>query len=383
MGMDLARYVVDAVIKEGRGVREVARSVDRSPAYVSGRVKVFHRGGYAALEPRSRAPKTQPNKMSIALEDEIVELRKQLLDFGADAGARTIRYHLEVRHGDSVPSVSAIFQALKRRGFVEDQPNKKPRSAWLRFESELPNETWQTDITHWQLSDGTAVDILDFIDDYSRVIVGADVRFTTKAQDVVDSFNKAAATWGYPASVLSDNGAVFNARSRKGRVTFEVHLNKVGIEYKHSRPYHPQTCGKIERWHQTLKRFLAVQVPAETIEELQTQVDSFVEYYNDVRPHRARGSKPPRAAFAAKPKAAPGTPVAKRHLRVLKSKVGSTGTLTIRHNSKLLRIGIGRPWAGTKVRLYVNDLDVRVVTYEGELLRHLKLKPDQIYQPQE
>jgi transposase InsO family protein len=304
MGVDLARYVVKAVVVEGRGVREVARSVGRSPAWVSGRVSAWRLGGDAALFPRSRAPRRQANKMSPETEDEIVLLRKELSDLGLDAGAETIRYHLGARL-DVVPSRSSIWRALKRRGFVQAQPQKKPRAAWIRFESELPNETWQTDITHWKLAHGIEVEILDFIDDHSRVVVGAHVRLVTKAQDVVDSFEQIGAKWGFPASVLSDNGMVFTGRARKTRVAFETYLAKLGIETKHSRPNHPTTCGKIERFHQTLKKHLRSQPRAENIAELQQQVDWFVNYYNTVRPHRAKGRKPPMVAFDAKPKAEP------------------------------------------------------------------------------
>ena len=376
--MDLARYVVDAVEFQGRGVREVARSVGRSPAWVSGRLKTYRRGGYQALEPQSRAPKSVPGRISPGLEQAIVDLRKQLLDIGTDAGAHSIRYHL----GADVPSVSTIWRVLKRRGFVVAQPQKKPRSAWLRFESELPNETWQADITHWSLADGTTVEILDFIDDHSRVLTGAKARLVFKAQDVTDAFHENAAVWGYPASCLTDNGAVFNARSRKGRVTFETHLDKLGIEYKHSRPYHPQTCGKIERWHQTLKKHLRVQPQANTLEELQAQLDWFVNYYNTVRPHRSANRKPPIERFNARVRATPGTPLAKRHLRVRTDKVDGVGKVTLRVDSKLLHIGIGRAWTGTRVRLYVNELDVRVVTFDGELLRHLTLDTKRAYQKQ-
>lgn len=378
MSVDLARYVVDAVVFQGRGVREVARSVGRSPSWVSGRCSAYRLGGYGALEPRSRAPLSQPSRTPEAVEDSIVALRKQLLEAGLDGGAHTIHYHL----GLGAPSVSTIWRVLKRRGFVVPQPQKKPRSAWLRFESELPNETWQADITHWRLADGSAVDILDFIDDHSRVVVGATVRATTRAQDVIDTFHQSAAKWGYPASCLTDNGAVFNARSRKGRVTFEVALEKLGIEYKHSRPYHPQTCGKIERFHQTLKRWLIKQPPVETIEELQAQIDWFVDYYNCVRPHRAKDRRPPIQAFEARDKATPGTPVSKRHLRVRTDKIDSGGKVSLRHDSKMFHIGVGRPWAGTKVRLYINDLEVRVVTMEGELLRRLTLDLTTGYQKQ-
>ena len=379
--MDLAQYAVNAVVKEGRGVREVARTIDRSPAWVSGRVKAWLRGGDEALAPRSRAPHRQANKMSPGVEDEIVRLRKELLELGLDAGAETIRYHLDGRV-DVVPSRSAIWRALKRRGFVSPQPQKKPRSSWIRFEAELPNEMWQTDITHWKLRHGIEVEILDFIDDHSRVVVGAHVRLVTKAQDVVDSFEKIGSKWGFPASVLSDNGMVFTGRARKTRVAFETYLAKLGIEAKHSKPNHPTTCGKIERFHQTLKKYLDSQPRAETIVELQEQVDWFVNYYNTVRPHRACERKPPVTRWNARPKAKPGTPIAKRATRILESKIAKSGTVTVRHNSKLYRIGVGKPFTGARVRLLVNDLHVRIVTYDGVLLRSCVIDPDVIYQRQ-
>jgi hypothetical protein len=264
---------------------------------------------------------------------------------------------------------------------VVPQPQKQPRSSFVRFEASLPNECWQADITHWKLADGTEVDILDFIDNHSRLIVSATARRTTKARDVTATFHKVAATWGYPASVLTDNGAVFNARSRHGVTVLETELKTLGIVYKHSRPYHPQTCGKIERFHQTLKRFLAKQRPARSVAALQAQIDRFVRYYNDERPHRARDRQTPRAAFGARDKARPGSPITTTNYRVRTDKVDSGGNVTLRHNSKLFHIGIGRPFAGTPIKLYVADLDIRVLTEDGKLLRELTLDTSRIYQP--
>jgi transposase InsO family protein len=173
---------------------------------------------------------------------------------------------------------------LSRRGFVEPEPNKRPHSSFIRFEAALPNECWQADVTHWRLKNGAMAEILDFIDDHSRVIVGARVLRVTRVGDVVSVFNESAAAWGYPASVLTDNGAIFNGGPRRGVTAFEALLTEMGIVYRHSRPYHPQTCGKIERWHQTLKRFLVKQAPARSIAELQHQVDRFVSYYNQGAP---------------------------------------------------------------------------------------------------
>jgi transposase InsO family protein len=376
----LARYVVDAVVIDGRSMREVARAHGVSKSWVAVLVARYRQGGYDALEPRSRRPHGIPTRTAEGVGDAIVELRKQLSELGVDAGPDTIRWHLEQR-GLPVPSAATIWRVLTRRGFVVPEPRKRPHASFIRFEAALPNETWQADITHWALADGTDVEILDFIDDHSRLIVAAVARPITKGPDVVAAFHHAAARWGYPASLLSDNGAVFNAKSRKGRTTLETELACLGVIYKHSRPYHPQTCGKIERWHQTLKKFLIRQPPPATLAQLQSQLDRFVTYYNTQRPHRARGRMTPQAAFDARDKASPGSPVAKTHFRVRTDRIDYAGKVTLRYHSKLYKIGVGRAHKHTRVRLYVADLDVRIVTHDGELLRQLTIDPARIYQP--
>jgi len=129
----------------------------------------------------------------------------------------------------------------------------------MRFEAQLPNECWQSDVTHYQLVDGTPVEIINFLDDHSRLCVASVVVEVTKTTDVVRVFHQARANFGTPASVLSDNGAVYTGKYRLGRVLFEDELERLGVAMKHSKPNHPQTCGKVERFHQTLKRYLARQ----------------------------------------------------------------------------------------------------------------------------
>jgi transposase InsO family protein len=134
---------------------------------------------------------------------------------------------------------------------------------------------WQTDITAWQLASGEVAEILNLIDDHSRLFLGSDAYGRVKAADVVHSFHKAAQLHGLPESLLSDNGAVFVGSYRHGKVLLEYELERLGVTFKNSRPYHPQTLGKIERLHQTLKRYLAKQPPAQTLLKLQGQLDDF------------------------------------------------------------------------------------------------------------
>jgi transposase InsO family protein len=134
-----------------------------------------------------------------------------------------------------------------RRGaprFIVPQPQKRPKSSWRRFQAELPNECWQAGTTHWALADGSDVEILNVIDDHSRLLVASRAFPTAKAADVVETFHLGAAEWGLPASMLTDNGAVLTAESRKGACAIELELVALGVAYKHSRPYHPQLTGQ-------------------------------------------------------------------------------------------------------------------------------------------
>jgi hypothetical protein len=228
------------------------------------------------------------------------------------------------------------------------------------------------------------VEILNIIDDHSRLLVASRAYATTKAPDVVETFHHAATTWGFPASMLTDNGAVFTAEYRNGTCAMELELLALGIDYKHSRPYHPQTCGKVERFHQTLKKWLARQRPASTRAALQAQLDRFAAYYNNVRPHRALGRRTPAQAFAARTKASPrrkAITVPAEH-RVRRDRIDKTGKVTLRYRSKLLHLGIGRRLAGARVRLLVADRDVRVINDNGELLAHFTIDPTKQYQTQ-
>jgi transposase InsO family protein len=380
--MSLARLVVTAVKLEGRTKAEVARDYRVSRRWVHELVRRFEAEGEVGLEPRSRRPRGSPHRTPEALEEEIVELRKELADGGLDAGAHTIAVHLHRRHGTS-PAPSTIWRILSRRGFVTPQPQKRPRSSWIRFEADVPNERWQADITHWHLADGAEVEILNVEDDHSRFLVGSDARVVFKAGDVVATFHGAASAHGFPASLLTDNGAVFTAAPRGGRCAIELECDRLGIRDINSSPYHPQTCGKVERFHQTLKRWLRKQPIATTVAELQAQLDRFRAYYNTVRPHRAIGRRTPAEAFDARPKASPALEgfEVPSHYRVRRDKVDITGVITLRHDSRLHHIGLGRRLVGTRVLALIDGLHVRVLTEDGELLRDLVLDPTRDYQP--
>jgi len=377
--VDKARYLVEAHVLEGRPVSELAAAHGVHRSWIYKLLARYREGGLDALEPRSRRPRSCKHQTPPELVKAIVELRGELSAQGHDAGAETIAYHLAQHHKD-IPSLSSIWRILRREGLVLAQRQKRPRCSLIRFEAELPNECWQADVTAWALKDGEAVEIIDVIDDHSRLHLGCDAYPRVKAAEVV-SFHKAAELHGLPESFLSDNGAVFVGSYRKGKVALEYELERLGIIFKNSRPYHPQTCGKVERLHQTLKRYLAKQPPAETLSELQGQLDAFRHYYNHIRPHRALGRRTPLQAYSARVKARPAGAVAGTYFRVREDRVDDTGKVSLRYDSRLYKIGLGRAHKGRLIRLLIADQEIRVIDANGELIRELTLDPSHVYQP--
>jgi transposase InsO family protein len=377
----MGRFLIETHLRTGRPIKELARTHDVSPSWLFKLLRRYRLEGPEGLEPKSRRPKSSPSRIADLGEDEIVTLRKELTDAGFDAGAATIFFHMAERH-PKPPSVPTIWRVLRARGFVTPQPQKRPKSSYRRFVADLPNERWQADMTHVELHNGDVYEVLNFIDDHSRVCIASRVMNVVKAHDVIRVLHKSAEIWGYPASLLTDNGLIFTTRTHFGfEGAVEQELFALGITAKHSRPYHPQTCGKVERFHQTLKKFLAAQDDVETKKQLQRSIDHFVTYYNDVRPHRGVGRKTPRSVYEAREKAAPTASVIDvggRRLRL--DKVNSGGTVTLRHEGRLHHIGIGRPYAGWRVAMLIEGLDIEVVSLDGSPLRRLVLDPTKDYQ---
>jgi transposase InsO family protein len=316
----------------------------------------------------------------------ITEIRKDLAGRGLDAGPQTIAWHLE-HHHDVRVSAATISRYLARAGLVTPQPRKRPRSSYLRFAAELPNECWQADFTHYPLADGTDTEILAWLDDHSRYLLRMTAHRRVGGPDVVAAFRAAVAGHGIPASTLTGNGLVFTTRfagGRGGRNGFESELRRLGVQQKNGKPAHPQTQGKIERFWQTLKSWLAAQAPQPaTTAQLQALLDGFTTVYNHQRPHRSLPHRAtPATAYAARPKATPGDRSGDRHDRVRTDRVDTDGKLTLRAAGKLHHIGIGRTHARTPVLMLIQDLRIRVINAAtGELLRELTLDPTRDYQP--
>ena len=384
--MSKARLVITAVVVEKRPVGEVARAYGVARSWVYTLLARYRAEGEAAFEPRSRRPLTSPAAISADAVELIVALRKELSGQGLDAGPDTIAWHLEHHHQVRV-SAATVARYLAAHGLVVPEPRKRPKSSYIRFAAEQPNECWQADFTHYPLAGGTGTEILTWLDDHSRLALRVTAWNRVTGPVVLAEFRAAAAAHGAPASTLTDNGMVFTTRlsgGKGGRNAFEHELRRLGIRQKNGKPGHPQTQGKVERFQQTMKNWLRAQLaqPA-TVAELQVLLDAFASLYNTRRPHRSLPYRAtPATAYQARPKAVPGDRSADSHDRVRNDQVDTNGTITLRHGGKLYHIGIGRTHAGTRTLLLIQDLHIRVINAAtGELLRDLTLDPARNYQP--
>ena len=379
--MSKARLVITAVTIEKRPVSEVARSYGVSRSWLCELLARYRLEGEAAFEPRSRRPASSPSAIGADAAELIARLRKELDGQGLDAGPHTIAWHLQAHHGLKV-SPATVHRHLARAGLAAPQPRKRPRSSWTRFAAEQPNELRQSDFTHWPLAGGETAEILAWVDDHSRYILSLTAHMPVTGQDVVEAFRAACAAHGAPAATLTDNGLVFTTRLLPSSPAnaLEKELARLGVTRKNGKPSHPQTQGKVERLHQTLKRRLARQPPAPDLPALQGQLGQFADEYNHRRPHRSLDRKTPAAAYAARPKAAPAPDAARPSTRT--GQVGSNGTITHSHDGRRHHIALGRRHAGTAVLVISAGPAIQIADpATGEILRELTIDPTRDYQP--
>jgi transposase InsO family protein len=271
----------------GESVSEVCRRHGISRASFYRYRRRYLAGGTEALEELSRRPSGSPLQIDAGVERLICELRTRQPRWGA----RRIRAEL-VRLGVNPPAVSTVHQALKRNYLVAPQPPRR-RRARIRWEREISNDLWQIDATRVLLADETPVWVIDLLDDHARYLVGASAVSDATGEAAWDAFAAAAALHGLPRQLLSDNGLCFTGRLHGHEVLFERRLAAAGVQMINSTPYHPETLGKLERFHRTLKEWLHDQGPAQTLTGLQELLDRFREHYNLERPHQGIGDLTP------------------------------------------------------------------------------------------
>lgn len=393
--MTLNRLLITSVVIENRPVHEVAATYGVSQSWLFELLARYKAEGDAAFEPRSRRPHSVSTTTPTETVDLILELREKLTTTGLDAGPDTIRWHLEHHHSIAV-SRATIARYLAKAGLVVPEPKKKPKSSYIRFQAAMPNETWQADFTHYRLTrpdgrPGADTEILTWLDDCSRYALSVTAHHRVTGPIVLDTFRETVVEHGTPASTLTDNGMVFTTRLSQGkkgagtRNGFETELRRLNVVQKNGRPNHPTTQGKVERFQQTMKKWLRSQPEQpSTIDDLQALLDAFVEEYNDHRPHRSLEHRAtPATIYTTRPKATPrtGDRDDDTHHRVRYDKVDKAGKITWRYRGQMYSIGIGRTHTGTRVIVLSQDLEIRIIdATTGELLRELILDTSKRYQ---
>ena len=329
--------------------------------------------GEEGLEERSRKPHGSPWQIDSALERRICELRMRHPRWGA----RRIRAEL-VRAGISAPAVSTIHQALKRNYLIAPQPPRRPR-AKKRFEREVSNDLWQIDATRVVLGDQTAVWVVDVVDDHARFLLAAVACAAPTSEAAWAGFAAAAGEYGLPRQLLSDNGTCFTGRLHGTEVVFERRLAEAGVELINSRPYHPETLGKLERLHRTLKEWLADERPADDLAGLQALLDRFRVYYNQERPHQGIGDLTPAERYelgfelvhGAAPvrldaPAAPHTSDVRYPAHSMLRRVSGRGEISF----DAMCIQVGRRWKGATVRVVALGELIHIY-HDDDLIRAL------------
>jgi putative transposase len=377
--------LMDATIAAGAKIPSVAgwcrvNQVDRRTFYRH-RARIQAEGGW---QPRSRRPKTSPGLTPPPVAAEIVRLRGELApDNGADAIIAALGPVAEqdgwAGRGWRVPHRSTVNKILKRAGLVKPEPRKRPKSSFRRFAYARPRDCYQIDATCTHLADGTEVVVFDVLDDCTRLLAACHAALAETAKDAVAAITAAAAQHGAPGIVLCDNGTAFtggpSARGA-GASAFPRAVTALGARLIHSSPYHPQTCGKVERHHQTLKNWLATQPAPATPGELQVLLDAYRDYYNTRRHHTAVKTTPQHAWDDAQTYGGPGHLPRQDDATVHKLTVGSTGNIHLGP----ARIHLGRHRTGQVITLIRDHDHVTAYTPAGEPIGHIHLDHDKSYQ---
>ena len=311
--------------------------------------------GVAGLADRRSAPRSSPARVSGRVEREVLRLRAAHPRWGP----RRIRTEL-LRRGLPAPSRSTIQRIFVRHGVLTARPAPVPPPQ--RFERAAPNELWQTDATDWTVAGGTEVQIVSVLDDHSRYCAATRAAAGPATRtDAITAFELAAAEIGLPRAVLSDRGTIFTGRTTGCVVAFERHLWARGVATVNGRGHHPQTQGKIERYHRTLSEWLTDTGPFDDLAALNTELDRFRRHYNTLRPHQGIGDVTPAERFAATTPAGPDPDAAPRR-RESRRNTAANGNLGYGE----WIIGLGTAWANTKV--LVVDLGHTIEIRSGDQL---------------
>jgi transposase InsO family protein len=364
------------------GVRVNAAAFAREHG-VSARTVYRHQARVRAegeWQERSRRPRSSPRVTPPELDAWIGKLRLELVpDNGADF-IRDALIDLHARTGPAwtVPSRSTINRVLARNGLLERNPAKRPHSSLRRFVYARPRDCYQIDATNVRLADGSLAAVFEVLDDCTRTLLACHAAPAETAQAAITAIRAAFTDYGVPAIVLSDNGTAFTSRlTRPGSIsTFTQTLLEHGVRPINSSPYHPQTCGKVERHHQTLKKWLTTQPIPDTITSLQTLLNTYRAYYNTRRHSALPGRGTPEQAWTtAASLGGPASLPLQTDATVHRCLVYANGTIGVAR----WRTSVGNAYLGTTVTAIRDGRHITVYHPDGRPIGHFHLDPDKKY----
>ncbi|MSW68537.1 MAG: DDE-type integrase/transposase/recombinase [Actinobacteria bacterium] len=350
VGPEVAALVARAVSGERFDVSAECARVGVSTKTFYKYRKRFEAEGVEGFYPRSRRPLTSPTRVSAAVEDVVVEARKDLDGEGWDAGAEQIAFWIADHSGrwpagELVPSRATINRVLQRRGQVVSVPQRRPRSARHRFEADQPNHMWQMDGFDYTLAGGRVACVLQIIDDCSRFDLALRAARSENAADVWTAVLWASSRYGLPARFLTDNGTAFSGARRGWTAALEENLRALGVAPCTSSIAHPQTCGKNERAHATVLKWLRKRPPASSLDELQVLLECYREHYNHRRRKTHLQGMTPAERYDLGPKDGPGTEPQPWPVEIRTATVSTSGCIGIDQHL----LAIGRRHAATTV----------------------------------
>ena len=356
-------------------VRATCRELGISPPTFYKYAARFAESGIDGLFEQSRRPHASPTQTAATVEDRICWWRKTLADDGWDCGAQSIFYRMR-RAGEDPPAVRTIHRVLVRRGLVVPAPAKRPRASYRSFAFARTNDCWQVDATECVLADGSKAVVFHLLDDASRKALTSTASASETGLGAWTCVSAAITTFGIPAMFLSDNGAAFSAKVRGGEAELERKLRALGVRVVTSSPNHPQTCGKVERYHQTFGKWLDAHDPPTDLTDLQTLAETFDALYNSERPHSSLAGATPDEVWASLERAPAPTAPADPSSRT------STVTVSGRGAVRLGRydIQIGREWAGAIVTTIATG-DHVAIFHGRRHLRSVTVDTTKRYQP--
>ena len=358
--MEQRYQAVMAVVQDGWKITEVADRLGVSRQAVHKWIARYEAGGLPALADRSHRPSTCAHQIAPALEALICELRRQHPGWGP----RRILHELGRKGVDPLPGRSSIYRCLKRHNLIELRRRRKRRDEFRRWERDRPMQLWQMDVMAGVLlDDGTELKVVTGVDDHSRYCIAANLVRRATSRAVCEVFKASMLRYGIPDEILTDNGKVFTGRfgTHKAEVMFDRMCRENGISHRLTAPRSPTTTGKIERFHQSVRReFLADQI-FPTLDAAQKSLDAWVGDYNTERPHQALEMATPAERFRLVPanKDASSVPVFSEDDQkgqwVLR-RVGSNGVVSVDNQM----FSVGNAYKAQLVDAFVDDTTIQV-----------------------